>query len=62
MTIIPLRYIALAALVVFISGCASTEPALTSRKCIMQLVQQVGDAAFAANLICEKAEPVEEVK
>jgi len=63
MTIIKLRYWLLVSLMLFTCGCASTEqPVLTSRNCIISLAQQVGQFAFAANLVCEKEEPVKEDK
>lgn len=61
MTILPLRYWLLGALVVFTSGC-STEQTYTTRQCVIQIAQQVGENTFGAILFCDQEKPYEEKK
>lgn len=62
MTILPLRYWLLVALVVFTSGCASTESIYTTRQCVIQIAQQVGENTFGAVLLCDQEKPYEAKK
>lgn len=60
MTIVPLRYWLLVALVVFTSGCA--EQTYTTRQCVIQIAQQVGENTFGALLLCDQEKPYEAKK
>lgn len=55
MTVIQLKYWALAALLIFISGCAS--PEYTKRQCVIQLVGQIAPGQLLTVQFCEREEP-----